>query len=180
MIEEKKPLIGANGSPHPPLPTLLPGPPASPSLSSQSRDSPGSLHHHLSGDYNSDYSLPTVPSSSSDISQPSHATYGSSAYFDNTYINDHANMDSTFVSGPRTVEEYENQIAILKNQLREMEFLRRQDQAKLAELQTGQEIEQQMTRDVDAQFKASWKSRTEARVKTLCALNRAGNALCAW
>jgi len=61
-----------------------------------------------------------------------------------------------------------------------MEFLRRQDQARLAELQTGQEIEQQMTQDVDAQFKASWKARTEARIKTLCALNRAGNALCAW
>ena len=83
-------------------------------------------------------------------------------------------------TAPQTVQEYEDVIANLRNQLRETEFLRRQDQARLADLQTGQEIEQQMTRDVDAQFKASWKGRTEARIKTLCALNRAGNALCAW
>ncbi|KAJ7637055.1 hypothetical protein FB45DRAFT_454424 [Roridomyces roridus] len=29
-------------------------------------------------------------------------------------------------------------------------------------------------------FQASWKARTEARVHKFCALNRAGNALCAW
>ncbi|KAJ7207032.1 hypothetical protein GGX14DRAFT_366622 [Mycena pura] len=29
-------------------------------------------------------------------------------------------------------------------------------------------------------FLASWKARTEARVRHFCALNRAGNALCAW
>jgi hypothetical protein len=31
-----------------------------------------------------------------------------------------------------------------------------------------------------APFKASWKSRTEARIRKFCSLNRAGNALCAW
>ncbi|KAJ6590497.1 hypothetical protein DFH09DRAFT_1026498 [Mycena vulgaris] len=31
-----------------------------------------------------------------------------------------------------------------------------------------------------ASFQASWKARTEARVRQFCALNRAGNALCAW
>lgn len=30
------------------------------------------------------------------------------------------------------------------------------------------------------EFKASWRARTEARVKRFCSLNRAGNALCAW
>ena len=30
------------------------------------------------------------------------------------------------------------------------------------------------------EFKASWKARTDARVKRFCSLNRAGNALCAW
>ncbi|THH17317.1 hypothetical protein EW146_g3480 [Bondarzewia mesenterica] len=29
-------------------------------------------------------------------------------------------------------------------------------------------------------FNASWKARTDARIKMLCSLNRAGNALCAW
>ncbi|KDQ10280.1 hypothetical protein BOTBODRAFT_76400, partial [Botryobasidium botryosum FD-172 SS1] len=29
-------------------------------------------------------------------------------------------------------------------------------------------------------FQASWQSRTNARVKKFCSLNRAGNALCAW
>ncbi|KAJ7484649.1 hypothetical protein FB451DRAFT_1436690 [Mycena latifolia] len=31
-----------------------------------------------------------------------------------------------------------------------------------------------------ANFQASWKARTEARIRQFCALNRAGNALCAW
>ncbi|KAJ7336441.1 hypothetical protein DFH08DRAFT_925637 [Mycena albidolilacea] len=31
-----------------------------------------------------------------------------------------------------------------------------------------------------ANFQASWKARTDARVRQFCALNRAGNALCAW
>lgn len=29
-------------------------------------------------------------------------------------------------------------------------------------------------------FQASWNTRTEARIRYLCSLNRAGNALCAW
>ncbi|KAF7350532.1 hypothetical protein MVEN_01359000 [Mycena venus] len=29
-------------------------------------------------------------------------------------------------------------------------------------------------------FQASWKARTDARIRQFCALNRAGNALCAW
>lgn len=29
-------------------------------------------------------------------------------------------------------------------------------------------------------FQASWKARTDARVRQFCSLNRAGNALCAW
>ncbi|KAJ3732955.1 hypothetical protein DFJ43DRAFT_1131529 [Lentinula guzmanii] len=31
-----------------------------------------------------------------------------------------------------------------------------------------------------ALFQASWEARTNARIKYLCSLNRAGNALCAW
>lgn len=31
-----------------------------------------------------------------------------------------------------------------------------------------------------AEFQASWKRRTDARVRQFCSLNRAGNALCAW
>ena len=31
-----------------------------------------------------------------------------------------------------------------------------------------------------AAFQASWKARTDARVRQFCSLNRAGNALCAW
>jgi len=30
------------------------------------------------------------------------------------------------------------------------------------------------------EFAASWRNRTDARIKRFCALNRAGNALCAW
>lgn len=33
---------------------------------------------------------------------------------------------------------------------------------------------------MSAGFQASWKARTEARIRQFCALNRAGNALCAW
>lgn len=33
---------------------------------------------------------------------------------------------------------------------------------------------------VSASFNDGWRSRTEARFKLFCALNRAGNALCAW
>ncbi|KAJ6610991.1 hypothetical protein B0H10DRAFT_378751 [Mycena sp. CBHHK59/15] len=31
-----------------------------------------------------------------------------------------------------------------------------------------------------ASFQASWKARTDARIRQFCSLNRAGNALCAW
>jgi len=36
------------------------------------------------------------------------------------------------------------------------------------------------TQTVPLAFAASWKSRTDARAKLFCSLNRAGNALCAW
>jgi hypothetical protein len=34
--------------------------------------------------------------------------------------------------------------------------------------------------NISPSFEASWRVRTEARVRQFCALNRAGNALCAW
>ncbi|KAJ7442485.1 hypothetical protein B0H11DRAFT_491346 [Mycena galericulata] len=36
------------------------------------------------------------------------------------------------------------------------------------------------TPPANAAFQASWKARTDARIRQFCALNRAGNALCAW
>ncbi|KAJ7232957.1 hypothetical protein B0H12DRAFT_1144415 [Mycena haematopus] len=38
----------------------------------------------------------------------------------------------------------------------------------------------QSTPPTTAAFQASWKARTDARIRQFCALNRAGNALCAW
>lgn len=192
MLEDRKPSIGLNGSPHPPTTTLLPGPPppASPSLSSRSRDSP--LYHLSSGEYSthssSANSVNYSPESGANTQLPTTVPSSSAddyTFYQQTYPNPNINLNfsmasSSLPSHPTSVQEYEEIISNLRNQLRETEFLRRQDQQRLSELQTGQEIEQQMTRDVDAQFKAAWKSRTEARIKTLCALNRAGNALCAW
>jgi len=77
-------------------------------------------------------------------------------------------------------QQLEHELARLQNKLREVEYLHDQDRQKLFELQSTQDLAQELSHDVGAQFRATWIARTEARVKKLCSLNRAGNALCQW
>ncbi|KAK7046756.1 hypothetical protein R3P38DRAFT_2875671 [Favolaschia claudopus] len=82
------------------------------------------------------------------------------------------------------------EIRRLRKKLREMEQLyeRTREQVKALESRpashrsnsAGTLPSPASTPSMSAAFQASWKARTDARVRQFCALNRAGNALCAW
>ena len=80
----------------------------------------------------------------------------------------------------KSTAEYEYEIRELKNQLREAQVSLSQERTKVASLQSGRELERQLSNDPEAHFTVSWNKRTEARIKQLCSLNRAGNSVCAW
>jgi hypothetical protein len=217
-FEERKPILGHNGSPHPPSGLLLP--PMSPSPSARSGDSPiggqdydpnsnNHPHHRFSQPSSSEpspsslpYALP--PSSVHDTLSNTtpfhhHSVYSShppsfSAPSSNTYMpttsdqqhagnNPHAqdsyHPNNTHMPTARE-QQLELEISRLQNKVREVEYLHEQDRQRLFELQSTQDLAQELSNDVGAQFRAGWQDRTEARYKKLCSLNRAGNALCQW
>jgi hypothetical protein len=83
---------------------------------------------------------------------------------------------------------------MLKSRIRELEHMNKVAQNKVRDLEhevsrityggshpTASGIPTPMASPaVSASFNESWQSRTEARVKLFCSLNRAGNALCSW
>jgi len=71
-------------------------------------------------------------------------------------------------------EDVNGEFARLQRRIRELE--QENERYKLAmQAKTGLPPAPQ-----SASFQASWRARTDARVKMFCSLNRAGNALCAW
>ncbi|KAE9388141.1 hypothetical protein BT96DRAFT_836727 [Gymnopus androsaceus JB14] len=65
----------------------------------------------------------------------------------------------------------------LRRTIAELEQRHRRDKEQIRALQT--QISGSPSHSSPA-FEASWRARTDARVRQFCSLNRAGNALCAW
>jgi hypothetical protein len=81
----------------------------------------------------------------------------------------------------------ETEIRRLRKKLRETEqaYERAREQVKALESRPAQRSGSGLpsplsTPPSSAGFQAQWKARTDARIRQFCALNRAGNALCAW
>ena len=84
----------------------------------------------------------------------------------------------------------DEEVRMLKNRIRELEHMNKMVRDRVRELEqisfgsshsspTG--IPTPMASPAtSASFNESWRTRTEARAKLFCSLNRAGNALCAW
>ncbi|KAI0067452.1 hypothetical protein BV25DRAFT_1104074 [Artomyces pyxidatus] len=103
---------------------------------------------------------------------------------------------NTISSGSRTSRPVEDELRYLRNKVRELELINESARLRMRELES--ELASPMhgssypssavsglpapppTAPVSSSFAASWKARTDARVKLFCSLNRAGNALCAW
>ena len=97
-----------------------------------------------------------------------------------------------------TQEQYEDEIRHLRKKVRELELIN--ESARLRQ----KDLESELANDrpgpsqgfgganhglpspiltpspQSSTFQASWKARTDARIRQFCSLNRAGNALCAW
>jgi hypothetical protein len=95
-------------------------------------------------------------------------------------------------------EQYEDEIRHLRKKVRELELINESARLRQKDL----EMELANNHHVPSQgfsssnhglpspiltpspqsptFQASWKARTDARIRQFCSLNRAGNALCAW
>ncbi|KAJ7151075.1 hypothetical protein C8R46DRAFT_1043270 [Mycena filopes] len=101
--------------------------------------------------------------------------------------NNSANYASTPTPGYPPANPHETEIRRLRKKLRETEqaFERVREQVKILESRSasrggGALPSPLSTPPSTAGFQASWKARTDARIRQFCALNRAGNALCAW
>ncbi|KIK70087.1 hypothetical protein GYMLUDRAFT_34551 [Collybiopsis luxurians FD-317 M1] len=66
----------------------------------------------------------------------------------------------------------------LQRRIDELELRHRRDKDQIRALQA--QIATGSAPPTSPSFEASWRARSEARIKQFCSLNRAGNALCAW
>ncbi|KAJ7463645.1 hypothetical protein FB451DRAFT_458033 [Mycena latifolia] len=83
------------------------------------------------------------------------------------------------------VDPREAEILRLRKRVHELEQLTQRTEDKSLELGYTELIERFLfptstPAPATTGFQASWKARTDARIRQFCALNRAGNALCAW
>ncbi|TFK67578.1 hypothetical protein BDN72DRAFT_842850 [Pluteus cervinus] len=91
------------------------------------------------------------------------------------------------VSPPRGTEgTLEGEVGNLRRTRQALEYECRSLQQEIQRLQTQRAQVLRSSSSASPQaavspaFQASWNARTEARVRHICALNRAGNSLCAW
>jgi hypothetical protein len=99
-------------------------------------------------------------------------------------------------AGNRPHRSTDDELRYLRNKVRELELINESARLRIRELEnelanpasgslySSSSISGMPTPapqlPTSPSFAASWKARTDARVKLFCSLNRAGNALCAW
>ena len=103
---------------------------------------------------------------------------------------------TTLPTGHRTHPSADDELQYLRNKVRELELINESARLRIRELEnelanptsgpmySPSSISGLPTAapqlPTSPSFAASWRARTDARVKLFCSLNRAGNALCAW
>jgi hypothetical protein len=103
---------------------------------------------------------------------------------------------TTALAGNRSHRSADDEVRYLRNKVRELELINESARLRIRELEN--ELAAPTSGSLyppssisglptpapqlptSPSFAASWKARTDARVKLFCSLNRAGNALCAW
>ncbi|KAF8271851.1 hypothetical protein EI94DRAFT_1796718 [Lactarius quietus] len=99
-------------------------------------------------------------------------------------------------AGSRPNRSTEDELRYLRNKVRELELINESARLRIRELESelanpasGPLYSSSSISGLPSpasqlptspSFAASWKARTDARIKLFCSLNRAGNALCAW
>jgi hypothetical protein len=99
-------------------------------------------------------------------------------------------------AGSRPNRSTEDELRYLRNKVRELELINESARLRIRELESelanpasGSLYSSSSISGLPSpapqlptspSFAASWKARTDARIKLFCSLNRAGNALCAW
>lgn len=99
-------------------------------------------------------------------------------------------------AGSRSSRSAEDELRYLRNKVRELELINESARLRIRELEnelanpaSGPLYSSSSISGLPSpapqlptspSFAASWKTRTDARIKLFCSLNRAGNALCAW
>ncbi|KAH9990982.1 hypothetical protein BJV74DRAFT_884965 [Russula compacta] len=99
-------------------------------------------------------------------------------------------------AGNRPHRSTDDELRYLRNKVRELELINESARLRIRELEN--ELANPVSSSLypassisglptpapqlatSPSFAASWKARTDARIKLFCSLNRAGNALCAW
>ena len=103
---------------------------------------------------------------------------------------------TTVPAGHRTHPSTDDELQYLRNKVRELELINESARLRIRELEnevahptsgpmySPSSISGLATAapqlPTSPSFAASWRARTDARIKLFCSLNRAGNALCAW
>lgn len=144
-----------------------------------SRNDSGYMGHSSRSSLMSPPYVPPYPAASSDvmsIRQGSHMTQPQSL-------------------SPRSFQQMEQEINMLRRKVKELEFTEEQSRIRTQELERalasgsgsmipsisqGPPTSQPTRTPFPPSVQGSWKARTAARVRLFCSLNRAGNALCAW
>ncbi|KAJ7138512.1 hypothetical protein C8R43DRAFT_606433 [Mycena crocata] len=107
--------------------------------------------------------------------------------FNDPFRPNSANYPSTSAAYPPATPQ--DEIRLLRKKIRDLEQANERARQQVKALESGSArrahpasgLPSPMTTPPStASFQASWKARTEARVRQFCSLNRAGNALCAW
>ena len=106
------------------------------------------------------------------------------------------NPGTAVAAGSRPNRSTEDELRYLRNKVRELELINESARLRIRELEnelanpaSGSLYSSSpisglpspaLQLPTSPSFAASWKTRTDARIKLFCSLNRAGNALCAW
>lgn len=93
---------------------------------------------------------------------------------DTMYTN---HSEASYTSSPMSPQEVIRRLQLKVRQLEQTQAL---DQERIRMLDAELRRSGTASTPVSPSFQASWKARTDARVKQFCSLNRAGNALCSW
>jgi len=97
--------------------------------------------------------------------------------FGSSYVHDATSSSLTPFSSPSSNSAEE--IRQLRAQIVDFEQRHRRDKERIQQLQTR--LASSVCPPPPSEtFQASWRARTDARIRQFCSLNRAGNALCAW
>ncbi|KAF5362656.1 hypothetical protein D9758_009573 [Tetrapyrgos nigripes] len=137
---------------------------------------PGIQYGPAFDDFSGSVGTPNSSGSGTLTSSPFHDTF---SYDHSTNPSLHHQQQPFPSSSSSSASASPEEIRQLRSQIAELEHRHRLDKQRIQALET-QMASSGCPPPPSPTFQASWRARTEARIRQFCSLNRAGNALCAW